>query len=59
MNEKYEVRLNIELYGQNQVDWTFSCESEQEITSKVDHIVTSLTKLREGNFDWSKSVVKK
>ena len=54
MDEKYEVRLNIELHGQNQLDWTFSSDSEEDITNKVEHIVTSLTKLREGKLDRSK-----
>ena len=59
MNEKYKVRLCIELHGENQLDWEFESDSEKEISKKVEHIVNSLTRLREGNLDIDKSESKK
>ena len=59
MNEKYKVRLCIELHGENQLDWEFESDSEKDISKKVEHIVNSLTRLREGNLDIDKSESKK
>jgi hypothetical protein len=49
VNEKYKVRLCIELHGENQLDWEFQSKDEDSISKKVEHIVNSLTRLIEGN----------